>query len=287
VEFSHAGNDASGAPQRPYGDDTAGTRRRAVVTPDLFKAYLERLGLLSESLPPTRETLAVLQRRHMERVPFENLDVVAGTTIAIGPEAALDKVVRRGRGGFCFELNEAFRALLVHLEFAVVRIEGRVRVQATGGFGAPFDHLALMVSLPDGDVLADVGFGDGPRAPLSWPEGTWSDAIAGAFRLAPLDDGLVELSARRPGETAFVPLYRLSRTPQPIDAFAGMCAFHQTDPASFFTQGPIATIALPAGRITLTADKVIVTHDGERSETPYTAEERAGLLRQHFAIETP
>ncbi len=123
--------------------------------------------------------------------------------------------------------------------------------------------------------------------PLSWPEGVSDDAIAGAFRLAPLDGGLVELSARRPGEAAFVPLYRMSREPQPIEAFAGMCAFHQADPASFFTRGPIATIALAQGRITLTADKVIVTHDGGRRETPYSADERASLLRQHFAIETP
>jgi len=267
--------------------DSAGTERLAVVTPDLFQAYLGRLGLLSEPLAPTRATLALLQRRHLERVPFENLDVVGGRPIALGSEAALDKVVRRGRGGFCFELNEAFRALLVHLGFTVVRVEGRVRVQATGCFGAPFDHLALVVSLPDGDVLADVGFGDGPRAPIAWPEGTGDDAIAGAFRLAPLDDGLVELSARRPGEAGFVPLYRMSREPQPIEAFAAMCAFHQTDPASFFTRGPIATIALAQGRITLTADKVIVTHEGGRRETPYSADERASLLRQHFAIESP
>lgn len=287
MEFGHAGYDASGVPQGFRFGYTAGIRRLAVVTPDLFQAYLARLGLLSESLPPTRDSLVLLQRTHLERVPFENLDVVRRRPIALGAEAALDKVVRRGRGGFCFELNEAFRALLAHLGFAVVRIEGRVRVQATGGFGAPFDHLALVVSLPDGDVLADVGFGDGPRAPLPWPEGAWDDAVAGAFGLAPVDDGLVELSARRPGETAFVPLYRVSRAPQPIEAFAGMCDFHQTDAASFFTRGPIATIALPAGRITLTADKVIVTQEGGRTETPYADDDRASLLRRHFAIETP
>ncbi|MCW5715866.1 MAG: arylamine N-acetyltransferase [Bauldia sp.] len=257
------------------------------MTPDLLQAYLARLGLLSASLPPTRDTLILLQRRHMERVPFENLDVVGRRPIALGAEAALEKVVRRGRGGFCFELNEAFRALLAHLGFAVTRIEGRVHVAATGGFGAPFDHLALVVSVPEGDFLADVGFGDGPREPLPWPEGEWDDAIAGAFRLAPVEDGLVELSAGPIGETGFVPLYRVSREPQPIEAFAGMCAFHQTDAASFFTRGPIATIALPAGRVTLTADKVIVTRDGGRTETPYAAEDRASLLRQHFAIETP
>lgn len=261
---------------------------RAEMTPDLFQAYLARLGLLSESLAPTLDTLATVQRRHLERVPFENLDVIGRRPISVGSDNALEKVVRRGRGGFCFELNEAFRALLVHLGFAVVRIEGRVRVQATGGFGPPFDHLVLVVALPEGDVLADVGFGDGPRAPLPWPSGeSADDAVSGAFRVTPVENGLVELSARRPGEAEFRALYRMSREPQPIEAFAGMCAFHQSEGASIFTRGPIATIATPAGRVSLTGDRLIVTEDGVRTETPYTVDDRASLLRQHFAIETP
>lgn len=257
------------------------------MTPDLLQGYLARLDLLAASLPPTLGTLALLQRRHMERVPFENLDVMAREPIAVGAEMALHKVVRRGRGGFCFELNEAFRALLVHLGFAVTRVEGRVRVQGTDGFGAPFDHLALVVALPEGEFLADVGFGDGPRGPVRWPAGEWEEDAVGAFRLVPMTEGLVELAGRRPGEAEFRPLYRMTREPQAIEAFAGMCAFHQSDAASIFTRAPIATIATPAGRITLTGDRLIVTHKGERSETPYEAEDRPSLLRQHFAIESP
>lgn len=258
------------------------------MTPDLFQAYLARLGLLSERLSPTRETLALIQRRHLERVPFENLDVIARRPIAVGADIALDKVVRQGRGGFCFELNEAFRALLAQLGFAVTRVEGRVRNQSDGSFGAAFDHLALVVALREGDFLTDVGFGDGPRAPLPWPSGeSAEDPLAGAFRVTPVEDDLVELSARRPGDAEFRALYRMSRAPQSIGAFAGMCAFHQSDAASIFTRGPIATIATPTGRISLTGDRLIVTQDGVRIETPYAGEDRARLLRQHFAIETP
>jgi N-hydroxyarylamine O-acetyltransferase len=150
-------------------------------------AYLRRLGVVARPAPGLA-TLAELMARHMRTVPFENLDVMAGTPRRLSTDTALQKVVAHARGRFCCELNEAFRALLDHLGFTVRRIEARVW-QATGQrFGAPFDHLALLVSMPEGEFLVDVGYGDSNRVPMRLPQDKSKD-ISGEYRLAPFGTG--------------------------------------------------------------------------------------------------
>src|SRR5690606_35043291 len=64
--------------------------------------YLERIGA-------SRDTpLAELQALHLEHVPFENLDIHLGVPITLDRDALFHKVVRRRRGGFCYELNGLF-----------------------------------------------------------------------------------------------------------------------------------------------------------------------------------
>jgi N-hydroxyarylamine O-acetyltransferase len=103
--------------------------------------YLARLGLVRE--PPGPEALARLHVRHLQRVPFENLDIWRGVSIVLDEERLVAKVLR-GRGGFCYELNCAFAWLLRALGYQVTLLAASVADDG-GGFGAPFDHLALRV----------------------------------------------------------------------------------------------------------------------------------------------
>jgi N-hydroxyarylamine O-acetyltransferase len=213
--------------------------------------------------------------RHMQTVPFENLDVVAGTPRPLSTEAALEKIAADGRGGFCYELNEAFRALLQHLGFAVRRIEARVWQARAQRFGEPFDHLALVVSLSEGEYLVDVGFGDSNRAPLRLPEDRSQD-VSGAYRLAPVRDGISCLSS------ASQPLYEMTLEARPLQAFAAMCRHHQSSPESIFSKGLICTRATGTGRITLSGNRLIIMDGGERTET-LTADVNA-VLNDQFGI---
>src|SRR4051812_31690162 len=109
--------------------------------------YLERIGIRPEQIgPPSPELLRELHVRHLESVPFENLSIHLGEPIVLDEDALLDKVIRRRRGGFCYELNGAFGALLTALGFAVEYRAARVFGEG-GRLGVPFDHLALVVSL--------------------------------------------------------------------------------------------------------------------------------------------
>ncbi len=125
-------------------------------------AYLARLAYAGPTSPSVA-TLSALHLAHLFTVPFENLDI-GQRPIVLDEAAFFEKIVRRRRGGFCYELNGLFAALLRDLGFRVTLVSGRA-ANATGGFGPEFDHLALLVDL-DERWLVDVGFGDSFLEPL-------------------------------------------------------------------------------------------------------------------------
>src|SRR5215472_18946925 len=96
-------------------------------------SYLSRIGY-SGPREPTAETLRALHRAHMIAVPFENLDISLGRTIIAEEGAILKKIVGMRRGGFCYELNGAFAALLRALGYRVTLLSARV-ARASGGEG--------------------------------------------------------------------------------------------------------------------------------------------------------
>jgi N-hydroxyarylamine O-acetyltransferase len=240
----------------------------------LMDRYLLRLGIGAASAP-SWPLLCDLVTRHVHTVPFENVDIINGLRPKLSTAAILHKIVSRHRGGFCYELNEAFRALLAHLGFEVRRIEARVWSDVRQKFGAPFDHLALVVSLPEGDYLTDVGFGDNNRAPLRLPADTVTD-ISGEYTLRQACDGLWLLS------NSNQPLYEMTLSEQPLSAFMEMHAHHQTSPDSLFTRGLICTRATPTGRTTLSGERLIVVDGADRNETVVADRDQA--LQQYFGI---
>src|ERR1700712_2686623 len=132
------------------------------MDPTTAHAYLERIGT-SWPTALTPEALATLMQAHLATVPFENLSIHLGEPVDLDEHALMDKLVSRRRGGFCYELNGGFAALLRHLGFEVTRLAARVHTPA--GLGPPFDHLTLRVDL-DEPWLVDVGFGKFVASPV-------------------------------------------------------------------------------------------------------------------------
>jgi N-hydroxyarylamine O-acetyltransferase len=250
----------------------------AVATPmndtALMERYLQRLDAKVYDAP-SLHALRDLMTRHLQTVPFENLDIVNGRRQPLSTGGVLEKIVIRRRGGFCYELNEAFGALLTHLGFTVRRVDARVWSEARRAFGAPFDHLALIVSLPEGEFLVDVGFGDNNRTPMRLPEDTLTD-ISGTYSLAQAagENWLLSRSG--------IPLYQLELKEQPLSAYEPMYRHHQSSPESVFSKGLICTKATPFGRITLSRDRLIIVDGGKRTETEIS--DRDAALAQYFGI---
>ncbi|MFI6574954.1 arylamine N-acetyltransferase [Nocardiopsis sp. NPDC050513] len=122
-------------------------------------AYLERVGLEGE-LPPTLDTLRALQRAHLAAIPFENLQIVLDRPVRLDIASLTDKMVRNRRGGYCYEQNLLFAAVLDRLGFTFTALAARVLVGAEGS-ARPATHALLKVDLEGSPWLADVGFGGG------------------------------------------------------------------------------------------------------------------------------
>jgi N-hydroxyarylamine O-acetyltransferase len=245
------------------------------LDPALTASYLDRLGLSPPA--PTEEALRALHRAHLERVPFENLDIHLGIPIVLDADAFAAKVAIRSRGGFCYELNGAFAALLASLGFDVELREASVHGPA--GLGGPFGHLTLATRVGDRTLLTDVGFGRGGfDEPIDLDARGQQPESGGVFELVDAEDGRIDMI--RDGE----PQYRFSREAHRLADYAGGCAFHQSSPESPFTRGTVCTIRTPLGRTTLAGTRLIETEAEGRRERELGLAEFGDVLRERFAI---
>ena len=71
-------------------------------------AYLERIAYKG-SLTPSLENLAKIQLLHTQAIPFENIDPFLGLPVLLDLPSLEDKLVKRKRGGYCFEQNLLLR----------------------------------------------------------------------------------------------------------------------------------------------------------------------------------
>ncbi|MBO0728947.1 MAG: arylamine N-acetyltransferase [Acidimicrobiaceae bacterium] len=245
------------------------------MDPRQIDAYLDRIGA---SYPKARgaDELRELHAAHLRRVPFENLSIHLGEPIRLDEDALIDKIVTRQRGGFCYELNGAFAALLSALGFEVTLLAARVFSGNT--VGPPFDHLVLRVDISE-PWLADVGFGRHTLWPLRLDaRGPQADP-GGTFTLTESGEGDLDVL------TDHQPQYRVELRGRAIDDFEPMCWWHQTSPKSHFTRSLTCSLPTASGRTTLSDRLLIRTSDGQRHETLLDDDgEVLAAYRDHFGI---
>lgn len=228
--------------------------------------YLARIGADAGA------DLATLVDRHYHAVPFENLSIHLGEPVDTRPAALFDKIVRRRRGGFCYELNGLFAWLLTELGYDVGFLGARVHAGETDT--APLAHQALRATGADGVArLVDVGFGGF----------SVSAAVLGtpSTQVDPQPDGDTEV--RSP---TGAPGYRLDGREYAREDFGPTCWWTATHPASAFTRGPTCSLPLsPAGRVTL-ADRLLIrtAADGTRTEDELPDDEALAAYRDLFGV---
>ena len=242
-------------------------------------AYLNRIDY-DGSLEPSADVLQELHHAHILTVPFENLDIHLGRPIVLNEEHLFDKIVRHRRGGFCYELNGLFAALLQELGFEVDLLSAGV--YDNGIFGPEFDHLILRVRLEE-DWLADVGFGDSFRKPLRLYETGKQVQASVPYRIE--HQSPMWKLASMDGLGEWRNSYHFSLKSRTLSDFRDMCHYHQTSSDSLFTQKRLCTRATLDGRITLSEMRLIITKDGQRTEqTLADEEEYLSALDHHFGI---
>lgn len=151
------------------------------------EAYLSRIGFVGRPAP-TEETLRALHRAHVVAIPFENLDILLGRGVPLDLDSLQDKLIRRLRGGYCYEHNLLFAALLDRLGFDVTRLAARVRNGSERI--RPRTHMVLRVHAEDQDWLADVGFGgECPLEPVPLRDVATARQSGWTYRLDRGEDG--------------------------------------------------------------------------------------------------
>jgi N-hydroxyarylamine O-acetyltransferase len=191
--------------------------------------YFDRVGFVGDARPDLA-TLAALHRAHLGAIAFEDLDVQLGRPIDIGPEAVFDKLVRRQRGGWCYEQNGLMAWALGEIGFDVTRMSGGV-MRERDGDAQMGNHLCLMVRL-DQPYLVDVGFGGSLAEPLPIAPGERHDAPF-QVGLSDADDGYWRFTEGT-GEGLFSFDFRAEPADEAL--LAAHCQWLQTDPASSFVQ---------------------------------------------------
>jgi N-hydroxyarylamine O-acetyltransferase len=245
-------------------------------------AYFDRIGFQGEARPDAA-TLAALHRAHLLAIPYENLDVQFGRPVTVAPEAAFEKLVRRRRGGWCYEMNGLFGHALEAIGFQVTRLAGAVRRDLMGEIMVG-NHLVLKIEVAGEPWIADVGFGDGAFEPFPLSEGP---IVAGGFemRLEKLDDRWWRFHNHAFGGA---PSFDFTEAPADPALLAEKCQWLQTWPESPFVQNLTAQRHRPGGILVLRGRSFKrVRPDGADERLIGSAEDLVEVLAREFDLDVP
>lgn len=191
-------------------------------------AYLARIGYVGP-VRVDRETLFALHRAHLLAIPYENLDIHLDRPLILNVDHVYDKIVVRGRGGWCYEMNGLFAWALREIGFDVTLLSSDVGRKRPAPHADDRDHLVLRVEL-DEPYLADVGFGNGFAEPVPLREGAWRQGRR-TFTLSRDGDQWWLSDTGRDGAG-----YDFTLRPRQYADFADRCAYLQTAPSSGFVR---------------------------------------------------
>ena len=248
--------------------------------------YLRRLGFGAPPAP-TLETLRQLQLRHTGVFPFENLTTLSGEPVLIDLPSVEKKVLHEGRGGYCYELNNLYLALLQSLGFEARGISGRVVMGQPEGAWTARTHRLSLVTLDGVRYISDVGFGGMvPTAPLLLDTADEQPTPHESYRIEPHADGYT-LSARVADEWRAMYIFDLQRQ-EDIDYAVGNW-YVSTHPESTFTRQLMVARTGEGWRRTLNNGSFAIHRLGRDSERRQVADvqELIDLLESEFDIRVP
>lgn len=209
-------------------------------------AYLDRIGY-SGSLQPVPAVLEAMHLAHATHIPFENLDILLRRPIRLDLASLQAKLVAGRRGGYCFEQNLLFSAVLQRLGFPVTQLAARVHYRNRPK--VPRTHIVLLVDAGGATWLADVGFGlEGLLLPVPFESGREARQFAWTYRVAEAEAEWVLQSLR---DGTWTDLYSFTRDPCLAVDFEPANHYTATHPDSRFVRTLTAQLPTPEVRYKL------------------------------------
>ena len=249
-------------------------------------AYLRRIAY-SGPTEPGPAALEGVYRAHLAAIRFENLGVFIDGGIAVDLKSVQEKLVVRGRGGYCYEHAQLLGAALERLGFGVERL--LARVGPDGGPARPRTHLTLRVRAGQQVWLADPGFGSSPPAPLSlrrYRSGSPLEVDGWIYEVTPDTEHGAEVWKLREYQAGeWVTLHRWDdAVVQPADVLLANY-YTSTHPDSWFTWQPVIVRRDPDAIRSLVGRTYTVTRAGHgKTRGELTDREFAAALTGEFAL---
>jgi N-hydroxyarylamine O-acetyltransferase len=243
--------------------------------------YCQRTGVSSIGAA-TIDRLADLQTAQLYAMPFENLDIQLGRGIDLSPAHLIEKLIRRQRGGYCFELNGLFLSALHTVGFEARPLLARVHVS---GEPTGRSHQLSLVTINGKEWITDVGFGGAcPREPIPLEQGMESTQGPLTFRLE--SHTLGTMLQLKQADGTWQNLYSFDLTPVVANDIAYGNHFTSTHPSSFFTTTRIAVRWSAEGQTRLFNFSVTTSAAGqERTEALPDDDDYLSELSRRFGIE--
>ncbi len=246
-------------------------------------AYLKRIGV-AEPSAPSIEALTSLTEAHVTSIPFENLDILLGRPISLDLESLVHKLVIGNRGGYCFEHNTLLCAVLRALGYQVAGLAARVGSQP--GKIRPRTHMLLLVDMPSGHQIVDVGFGgDGLMHPIELRPLASVRSPTSHHRLV-FERGEWSLQVEVEGQ--WTDLYSFDLVPQHAVDYEVANHFTSTHPSSPFVSNLTVQRVRPDRRSVLRNRSLTVRQpDRSYTESLQDAQQLLALLKSEFDLRFP
>jgi N-hydroxyarylamine O-acetyltransferase len=249
-------------------------------------SYFARVGY-SGPKTATLETLRALHVLHPTAITFENIDPLMRRPVRLDLSTLTTKLVEEKRGGYCYEQNTLFAAVLRSLGFSVTTVAARAQHGAPSGVVRSRTHMVLRIDLPEGPHICDVGYGRLTlTAPLRFAPDIEQLTPHGPYRLVQIGD---EFQLQAKLNDLYVPVYQFSTQEQlPVDWEVANW-FNSTHPESTFTKNLMVARPVEERRLALFNSNYRIYFSDGRTErrTLQTTEELASVLQNDFKINLP
>ena len=249
-------------------------------------AYLSRIGYHGRPAPQL-DTLREIASRHPSAIPFENLNPLLGRPVPLDMTALQQKLLRDGRGGWCFEHNVLLGTALRAIGFDVTGLAARVMWNMPAGVTLPRSHMVLYVDVAGTPFIVDAGFGGLTlTAPLRLEAGIEQQTPHETFRLSPAGDYFV-VDARVRDE--WKALYRFDLQRQAIADYEVTSWYLSTHPKSHFRTTLVAARVDGDRRYALRNTDFAIHHADGYTERRALASPRElrDTLAELFAVNVP
>lgn len=255
-----------------------------MLSPDDLAAYLDRIGY-DGPREPSRAVLSDLHLRHVSAIPFDTFDSFTGRSPPLDLPGIVAKLVHSRRGGYCFEQNGLFQAVLRAFGFEPIGLLARVLLGQPEDAETIRTHMLLRVPVEGDDLITDVGFGGQVlTGPIRLAAGNVQETPHEPYRLDE-EGGLWSLRALVGGEWRL--LYRFTLEPAfPID-YEVANHYVATHPSSPFVKSLVAARILPGGRLTMLGRRITEHRIGgpSKSEVVEDDDTLRAMIAERFGIE--